>query len=313
MRLPSASVLPPVGWGWDIPCSHWDSTVSPALHHPCWDGAPWMLHIPIQNEGHSWDVPHSQQELVGGPAPQCCATCTPSLLGIPDRTVCPGRVSGPCPGLVAISPGAAGPRASPAWNGERERPEPEPGSRARRAEQQREQGRSSGWHMPSSALGDTTALGTPLGTPWGQGPAMARLLLPLLLLSALGSTAQLRRRPAWDDGGEAQRPPSRGCANLTLVLDNWKFAITSQLRNLLLADHHTVLPDYGRIPALSGALDELYRDFRALKEQLGGLSDRFAHLEASVERLSRARGAAAAPPRRGGVPLSPRRAPGTPQ
>lgn len=67
-----------------------------------------------------------------------------------------------------------------------------------------------------------------------------------------------------------------------------------------------------RIPALSGALDELYRDFRGLKEQLGRLSDRFAHLEASVEQLSRARGAAA-PPRRGGVPQSPRRAPGTPQ
>lgn len=39
---------------------------------------------------------------------------------------------------------------------------------------------------------------------------------------------------------------TRGCANLTLVLDNWRFAITSQLRNLLLFHHHTVLPDYGR-------------------------------------------------------------------
>lgn len=67
-----------------------------------------------------------------------------------------------------------------------------------------------------------------------------------------------------------------------------------------------------RIPALSGALDELYRDFRGLKEQLGRLSDRFAHLEASVEQLSRARGAAG-PLRRGAMPQSPRRAPGTPQ
>lgn len=67
-----------------------------------------------------------------------------------------------------------------------------------------------------------------------------------------------------------------------------------------------------RIPALSGALDELYRDFRALKEQLARLSDRFAHLEASVEQLSRARGAAA-PPRRGGALQSPRRAFATPQ
>lgn len=44
----------------------------------------------------------------------------------------------------------------------------------------------------------------------------------------------------------AQRAPAKGCANLTLVLDNWRFAITSQLKNLLLFDHQTVLPDYGR-------------------------------------------------------------------
>uniref|UniRef100_A0A803WG39 Uncharacterized protein n=1 Tax=Ficedula albicollis TaxID=59894 RepID=A0A803WG39_FICAL len=164
---------------------------------------------------------------------------------------------------------------------------PNPSHRAERAAE-RLGGPVRGW-LPSPALGDST--------PWGHGD-MARLL-PLLLLAALGSAARPGRRPAaWDYGADAQRPSARGCANLTLVLDNWKFAITSQLRNLLLSDHQTVLPDYGRIPALSGALDELYRDFRGLKEQLGRLSDRFAHLEASVEQLSRSRGAAA-PPRRG--------------
>nr|XP_021156025.1 Fanconi anemia core complex-associated protein 100 [Columba livia] len=44
----------------------------------------------------------------------------------------------------------------------------------------------------------------------------------------------------------AERGAPKGCANLTLVLDNWKFAITSQLRNLLLFHPQTVLPDYGR-------------------------------------------------------------------
>ncbi|XP_050837313.1 uncharacterized protein LOC115484539 [Serinus canaria] len=192
----------------------------------------------------------------------------------------------------APEPRAAGPGASPSLEkGEREQREPEPGSAARRA-------------AAAAGLGRDSS-------PGGHGD-MARLL-PLLLLAALGCAARPGRRPAaGDDGALAQRPPARGCANLTLVLDNWKFAITSQLRNLLLSDHQTVLPDYGRIPALSGALDELYRDFRGLKEQLGRLSDRFAHLEASVEQLSRARGAAA-PPRRGGVPQSPRRVPGTPQ
>lgn len=52
----------------------------------------------------------------------------------------------------------------------------------------------------------------------------------------------------WGPSGSAALPAAgtKGCANLTLILDNWRFAITSQLRNLLLQDHHTVLPDYGR-------------------------------------------------------------------
>ena len=44
----------------------------------------------------------------------------------------------------------------------------------------------------------------------------------------------------------AQKVNGRGCANLTLVLDNWKYAIMTQVRDLLLHDHSTVLPDYGR-------------------------------------------------------------------
>lgn len=115
------------------------------------------------------------------------------------------------------------------------------------------------------------------------------------------------------------------------MLDNWKFAITSQLRNLLLFHPQTVLPDYGRwggrgrggrgsrvsgrrpltplprrIRSLSGALDGLYREFSALKEQLGRLSGRFAEVEASVEQLGRARGPGPAPRRRGLPPPPPR-------
>lgn len=44
----------------------------------------------------------------------------------------------------------------------------------------------------------------------------------------------------------AERVNTRGCANLTLVLDNWKYAIMTQVKDLLLHDHNTVLPDYGR-------------------------------------------------------------------
>ncbi|XP_041901065.1 uncharacterized protein LOC121672487 [Corvus kubaryi] len=339
----SCGPSPGPGWGWDALCSQWN-LVHPVSQH-CHLGWGWdALHSrrewgntvpqrgatcapvcagmgpgcsmfptgtgarstvpPVLCHLRPGSAPCSQREL-GDAAPQGRAACTPSprragVLRIPAGPLCPGW----CPRSVCNQPRSRvrpGPVPAPAWK----RGSGSRGSQSRGAqpgERPRERERGGG-----SVLGDATAPGTR-----GHGPAMARLL-PLLLLAALGCAAKPCRRPAaGGDGADAQRASARGCANLTLVLDNWKFAITSQLRNLLLSDHQTVLPDYGRIPALSGALDELYRDFRALKEQLGRLSDRFAHLEASVEQLSRAR-SAAAPPRRGGVLQSPRRVPGTPQ
>lgn len=57
----------------------------------------------------------------------------------------------------------------------------------------------------------------------------------------------------------AERVYNRGCANLTLVLDNWKYAIMTQVKDLLLHDHSTVLPDYGRsVSVLSRLLQALH-------------------------------------------------------
>uniref|UniRef100_A0A3B3ZDU0 Uncharacterized protein n=1 Tax=Periophthalmus magnuspinnatus TaxID=409849 RepID=A0A3B3ZDU0_9GOBI len=87
----------------------------------------------------------------------------------------------------------------------------------------------------------------------------------------------------------AQREKNRGCANLTLVLDNWKYAIVTQVKDLLLNDHRTVLPDYGRIQPLSDALGDLYKEFNALKDRLVDLTSKFHSVEGFVDEMRKGR------------------------
>uniref|UniRef100_A0A672YKR8 Si:ch211-76l23.4 n=1 Tax=Sphaeramia orbicularis TaxID=375764 RepID=A0A672YKR8_9TELE len=74
----------------------------------------------------------------------------------------------------------------------------------------------------------------------------------------------------------------RGVANLTQVLDD--------LEN----DHQTVLPDYARIQPLSEALDDLYKEFNALKAHLGDLTEKFNAVETFIDEVKAER--ASAPP-----------------
>uniref|UniRef100_A0A3Q0STA3 Si:ch211-76l23.4 n=1 Tax=Amphilophus citrinellus TaxID=61819 RepID=A0A3Q0STA3_AMPCI len=120
------------------------------------------------------------------------------------------------------------------------------------------------------------------------------LLLLVLAVSAVTVLAQ-RRRPApkatgeWNYRDGSDRVNMRNVANLTEVLDNWKFDIINQMKGLLQNDHQSLLPDYARIQPLSEALDDLYKEFNALKTHLGDLTEKFAAIESFIDEVKASR------------------------
>ncbi|XP_051569883.1 uncharacterized protein si:ch211-76l23.4 [Myxocyprinus asiaticus] len=121
----------------------------------------------------------------------------------------------------------------------------------------------------------------------------------LFLTVAVVLVCGQRRRPAkeeWNYRDGAEKVNMRGVANLTQVLDDWRFDILNQIKGLLQNDHQSLLPDYSRIQPLSEALDDLYKEFNALKAHLGELTEKFVPLETYIDELKTERANANASP-----------------
>uniref|UniRef100_A0A3P9HMV5 Si:ch211-76l23.4 n=1 Tax=Oryzias latipes TaxID=8090 RepID=A0A3P9HMV5_ORYLA len=141
-------------------------------------------------------------------------------------------------------------------------------------------------------------------------------VLVLLLAVAMVTVVAQRRRlnpkvsDEWNYRDGSEQVNIRGVANLTQVLDDWRFDILRQMRGLLENDHQSLLPDYARIQPLSEALDDLYKEFNALKAHLGDLSEKFAAMETFIDELKASR--ANNPSPAGGAAASPAAAPRLP-